>query len=261
MQTNLISLFLESKSASRYDQQTSTMNINLTSPIHIPHDAKNCRLKVVQSDIWNLVSNVSPALGDQITVDPGGTGTNIQVLTIPDGQYSVESLNSALSNQLVLVGLASTILQLGGDAPTQKTKFSTSSAGTIISFPTTASLYNILGFNLGDTLTLTTANVFYLAPKIARFNSINTFLIHSDLVDVGIPVNGNYYGVIAKVPITVASGSLIPFSPPYPISVTAASMIGSRIQSLSFWLTSEDGFTRVNTRENYSVLLEVAYDY
>ena len=254
-----VTLFLESGTATRYDQANGTFIQTLTDPIKIPVDAKVCKLKVVQADIWNLVSNVDSAQGNKITVDPGGTGLNIKVLVIPDGQYSVTALNAAISNQLITNGLASTVLQLEGDAPTQKVKFSTDTAGTIISFPTSDSMYNILGFPLGGSLTLTLANVFYLAPNIAAFNNINTFLIHTDLVPGGIPVNGTYLGVVAKVPITVASGSLIPFSPPYPISVDARDLVGARVSELTVWLTSEDGFTRVNTRENFSVLLEISY--
>ena len=251
MQT--VTMFLESASATRYTQSTSTMTHQLDMPIHIPADTKICKLKVVQADIWNLVSNVSPPLGNKITVDPGGTGLDIKVLTIPEGQYSVTALNAAIGNALVSAGLASSILLLEGDAPTQKVKFSSSTAGTIISFPGEKWLWNILGFNQGNSLTLTIATVFYLAPEIAKFNNINTFLVHTDLVSSGIPVNGTYFGVVAKVPITVASGSLIPYSPPYPISVDAFELIGSRVQEFSVWLTSEDGFTRVNTRENFSV--------
>jgi len=254
-----ITMFLESATATRYDQATSTLTQQLDVPIRIPADTKICKLKVVQADIWNLVSNVSPSIGNTITVDPGGTGTNIKVLTIPEGQYSVIALNAAIGNALVSEGLANTVLQLEGDAPTQKVKFSSTVAGTIISFPAANSMWNILGFSQGDSLTLTLAGVFYLAPGIARFNNINTFLIHSDLVGGGIPVNGTYFGVIAKVPITVPSGSLIPFNPPYPISVDASELIGARVQEFTVYLTSEDGFTRVNTRENFSVLIEISY--
>lgn len=257
MQT--VTLFLESSSVTRYTRETSTMYQSLSDPIKIPADTKVCQLKVVQADIWNLVSNVSPTEGNKITVDPGGTGLNIKVLTIPTGQYSVAALNAAISNQLVINGLSSTLLTLEGDAPTQKAKFSTDTAGTIISFPTSDSMYKILGFNFGDSLTLTLAGVFYLAPNIAAFNNINTFLIHTDLVPGGIPVNGTYLGVVAKVPITVASGSLIAYNPPYPIAVNASDLIGARVSDITVWLTSEDGITRVDTRENYSVLLEISF--
>lgn len=258
MTSRTLSLFLETSAASQYDLSTSTASWNFQSALVIPHDAKDCRLRVVQADIWNLVSNVSPALGNKIDVQLGGAGP-VYTLLIPEGQYSVTALDAAIQNQLVLNGLVATNLQIAGDAPTQRVTFTSDVAGTIISFPSATYMYNILGFDLGDSLTLVTAGAKYLAPEVARFNNINTFLVHSDLIDSGIPLAGSYYGIIAKVPITSPSGSLIPFSPPYPIAVDASSLIGNRIQSASVWLTDETGWRRVNTRENFSVLIEIQY--
>ena len=225
----------------------------------IPHDTKNCVLRVISADIWNLVSNLSPTLGNKIDLQLGGIGP-VYTLTIPEGQYSVTALDAAIQNQLVNNGLVATNLQLTGDAPTQRVAFSSDVAGTIISFPTATHMWNILGFTLGASLTLVTAGVKYLAPQIAKFNNINTFLIHSDLVDSGIPANGDYYGIIAKVPITAASGSLIVYQPSYPIGVDASNLIGARVQSVSVWLTNETGWQRINTRENFSVLVELLFN-
>ena len=254
-----VSLFLETSAASSYDQTTSTATWNLQNPILIPQDVKTCSLRVISADIWNLVSNVSAALGNKIDILLAGVGP-VYTLTIPEGQYSVAALNAAIENQLVLQGLLATNLVIAGDAPTQRVAFTSDVAGTIIKFPGEKYLWNILGFNQGYTLTLTLAGVRYLAPGIARFNNINSFLIHSDLVDAGIPANGDYYGIIAKVPISSPSGSLITFSPSYPIAVDASNLIGARVQSVSLWLTNETGWQRINTRENFSVLVELSYN-
>jgi hypothetical protein len=256
MQT--VSLFLSSATATDYEQSVGTFRVNFDNPIQIPRDAKTCQLRVIQADIWNLVSNVSPSVGDKISIQIGGVGT-VYVLTVPEGQYSVEALNAAIQNELIINGLVATNLVISADAATQKVLFSTDTAGTIVSFPTADSMYNILGFPLGGSLTLTTALATFTAPNIAAFNNVNTFLVHSDIVDGGIPVNGKNLGVIAKVPITVRSGSLIPFAPGYPIAVSCNNIIGSSIQSIQVWLTSEDGFTRVNTREDFGVLIELSY--
>ena len=253
-----VSLFLETSSASSYDQLNSTATWNLQNPILIPSDVKTCSLRVISSDIWNLVSNVSATLGNKIDLQLGGVGP-VYTLTIPEGQYSVAALNAAVENQLVTQGLVATNLVITGDAPTQRVAFTSDVAATIISFPAADYLWNVLGFAQGDTLTLTLAGVRYLAPEIAKFNNINTFLIHSDLIDAGIPANGDYYGIITKVPITSPSGSLITFQPSYPIAVDASNLIGARVQSVSVWLTNETGWQRVDTRENFSVLVELAY--
>ena len=255
-----ISLFFESGSAPNYDKTTSTFSVNLQSAIRVPAEAKLCKIRVVQSEIWNLVSNVDTSQGNKIRVDIGGTGTNIVDLTIPDGQYSVEALNISIQNALIDQGELATVLTIEGDAPTQRVKFSSSVAGTIVSFPAFDYMFNILGFSLGGSLTLTLVGVFYLAPNIARFNNINAFLLHSDIADAGIPVNGDYLGVIAKIPITAPSGSLIVYQPGYPISIDATGLIGQSVQNVQFWLTDESGTRRVNTREDYSVLLEIVYE-
>ena len=254
-----VSLFLETSAASSYDRTASTATWNLQNPILIPSDVKTCSLRVISSDIWNLVSNVSATLGNKIDIQLGGAGP-VYTLTIPEGQYSVAALNAAVENQLVTQGLVATNLVITGDAPTQRVAFTSDVAATIISFPAADYLWNVLGFAQGDALTLTLAGVRYLAPEIAKFNNINTFLIHSDLIDAGIPANGDYYGIIAKVPITSPSGSLITFQPSYPIAVDASNLIGARVQSVSVWLTNETGWQRVDTRENFSVLVELSYN-
>jgi len=253
-----LTLFLASKIAADYNRKTSSFTVRLRTPIQVPRDAKECYVKVIQADIWNLVPNVSPTLGNTITVQPGGVGPDITV-TIAIGQYSFEALGSAISNELLKQGVSTDTLIIGANAATQKITLKTATAGTIVKFVGATSMYKILGFEQDTQVTLTDPGVEYDAPNIAQFNVINAFLIHCDLVDDGIPINGEYTQTIAKVPITVRSGSLITYVPAYPVSAPASGLIGNTRNQLRLYLTSEDGTTFVDTQENYSVLLEITY--
>lgn len=254
-----LTLFLASKTAKDYKRETSTFTVRFPTPIQIPRDAKECYVKVLQADIWNLVPNVSPSLGNTITVQPGGVGPEV-TLTITTGQYSFDALSSSISNELLKAQLSADVLTIGANAATQKVTLKTAAAGTVVKFVGASSMFKILGFEQDTSTTLADAGVEYSAPNIAQFNVINAFLIHSDLVGDGIPINGEFTQTIAKVPITVRSGSLITYTPAYPISVPAPGLIGNTRSQVLLYLTSEDGSTLVDTQEDYSVLLEISYN-
>ena len=251
-----LTFFLASKAALNYVRATSSFSTTYSSPIQVPRESKACYVKVLQADIWNLVANVSPALGNVFTVEVNSVA---YTLTISTGQYSFQALSSAIQNELKKVGVPANALEIGANAATQKIVLQTAIAGTTVSFAQPSSLYKILGYNLGDTVVLAAAGVEYEAPNIAQFNVINSFLVHSDLTTDGIPVNGDYTQTVAKVPITVGSGSLIAFTPAYPIPVPCPGLIGHSVNEVRLWLTTEDGATRVDTQEDYSVLLEISW--
>ena len=84
----------------------------------------------------------------------------------------------------------------------------------------------------------------------AAFNTISSFLIKSDLVSDGIPVNSVSSGTIANVLIDVPPGSLINYTPFHPTRVDASELIGRPKNSFNFRLTDQNGVA-VNTSGEY----------
>ena len=104
-----------------------------------------------------------------------------------------------------------------------------------------------------------TAPVNKLADNTAGFNTINYFLIGSDLVRRGIQINNKFAGVIAQVLIDVSPGSQIVSTPFNPSKIQCDELIGSKRTNLRFRLT-DDKLRPVNTNgEYYSARIVIRY--
>ena len=93
-------------------------------------------------------------------------------------------------------------------------------------------------------------NAIHLADNAAAFNTINSFLIHSDLVSRGIRLNNNYNQTLGQVLIDVSPGSQIvskPFNPP---RVSADELAGTIKSTIRFWLTDQSN-AAVDTNSEY----------
>ena len=125
----------------------------------------------------------------------------------------------------------------------------------------------ILGFNEDSPTTPLIApqiggSSWMVAPNIAKFNSYNSKIIHSDLVNSGIQLNNNFYQIISMIPITSESGSLNIYEAhdPYPFS-TCRNLIGEnncKYQS-SFWVTDEKNIP-LQQSENWNIVVMISYD-
>ena len=117
----------------------------------------------------------------------------------------------------------------------------------------------ILGFNSAVYGPYINAPVNILADTTAAFNTVNYFLIHSDIVSKGVRFNNTYNQTIAQVLINVAPGSQIVSTPFNPARSDASDLAGSRRSNLRFWLT-DDQDRPVNTNnENWSARIVIHY--
>ena len=99
-----------------------------------------------------------------------------------------------------------------------------------------------------------------MATNIAKFNQVNYFLIHSDLVPEGIRINGSFEQTIMQVLISVSPGSQIVSTPYNPPRISCPNLAGSFVNRAKFWLT-DDKFRLVNTNgEAYSVRIAIRWD-
>jgi len=232
--------------ASNIGNNGSTFSVALNSPIQIPKGSIDCEIGINSAAIWYVNPNVSLQLTNNAfrfttSAAPAGTYT----ITFPDGLYSLDGLNATLSNAIVNLGLPANLFVLSGDDATQSTIITILTSGDSIDFTIANSLRTVLGFN-SAVYTAPSANYNLYSPNPAAFNADNSYLISSDIVPDGIPINNQSFGVLVNVPITATPGSQILYAPSNIVWSDANSLIGQTKQFLNFRLTNQS-LVPVNT--------------
>lgn len=237
----------------------SQFSVTLNSAIKIPKDALDCTVGVLQSAIWNTSPNISASFLNNnfrftTTSAPAGTYT----IVIPDGLYSVAGLNSYLSNQFVNLTLPANLITIGGNTATQKSIVTFLTNGDSIDFTLANSVNTVLGF-AAAVITAPSANYSFFSTNTASFNRVNSYIIASNLVSAGIPVNNTSRGVIATVPISVVPGSQINYSPQNVVWFDANDMIGTQRTNLDFSLLDQDLRATPTGGNTYSFTVMIKY--
>jgi len=228
--------------------------------IQIPRDAINVNVSVEESTVWWVVPNIIEGQNDKLYIfgDNDQGGQELFVIIIPQGLYDLPGLNTAILTQLESAGARTVdgngdglpLLQLGADGATQKVRIRFNYANVYIDFQPAETPREILGFNAEQYGPYAGAPLSILAPNTAAFNTVNYFLILSDLVNKGIRFNNRYNQTIAQVLIDVAPGSQIVSTPFNPARCNGQELAGSKRTNLRFWLT-DDKQRLVNTNGEY----------
>lgn len=262
MTTHEIAIIVSSSLAAGAINRTpdgSSFEIFLEDPIQIPKNVSSVTVEVQEATIWWTIPNISAALGNNkfyilhLAVN--------YVITIPDGLYSLTDLNSTLNRELETATGLSGLVSLEADNPTQKVNIQINQAGTQLDFTPADTFRDIIGFNsqLIPAGGITTGVFNQLGDVVAAFNTIDYFLIHSDLTTRGIRVNNTYSQTIAQVLIDVNPGSQIvsrPFNPP---KSGAWELMGAIRNRIRFWLTDQaDNLVNTNN-EDYSARVIIKY--
>lgn len=225
-----------------------------------PPTAQNITLECNNATIWWTVLNIKTGINDQFQIEVQGDA--VYTITIAPGIYGVSELNSAVNSLLINEGLNSGLITITGDNATQKILLSFSVAGLQVEW-IAQSFFDLLGFNSGQLVpdpTFTTGDYTELAPNVANFSDISSFLLHTDLVKAGIPLGNRQSQAIANALITVPPGSLIPFQPENPIQLDVNHLRGQTINGATFWITDQLGNRGLDFNgEYFSMLLVIRY--
>lgn len=220
----------------------STFSVTLNTPIQIPRSAMYATIEVAQAEIWNTSPNIAAAFDNNIftftTSDVGNPGTH--TFTIPDGLYSRVGLDGYLSSSFANLGVASNLIVLSEDEATQRTILTFLLAGDSVDFTVANSVREVLGFDSRIAPTAPKAAGWNeISDDPASFNRVNSYLVLSNLVSNGIPVNNVAPGVIAAVPIDKEPGRQINYGPQSPTRVDASELIGGSKLNIRFSLVDQ----------------------
>jgi hypothetical protein len=268
-----ISMILNSNpidGAANLSADGSFFQVNLEDGgIQIPGDAINVTVSVESANVWfstpnilaadsidgrlkknNVLSITTPLVG-------GGTGTfNFE---IEQGLYDLTALNEEILRKLkteptILIGTNAPFV-FDADSATGRVFCIFNEPDVLINFNLPNTFREVLGF---DAIPITSpvgasqSNPLSVdATNTARFNSLTSYLIHSDIVQNGIRFNNSYNQTLTDVVIGDASTfeqiNSTPFNPP---RVDAGELRGIHRNNISFWITDQDN-NRINMAGEY----------
>jgi hypothetical protein len=175
------------------------------------------------------------------------------IVTIPTGLYDLSGLNNTIQRELEAQGAKTDpapLISFSPDDATQKVQMRLNYADVSVDFTQSDTPRDILGFASAVYGPEALAPIDLLAPNTAGFNTVNYFLIQSDLVQRGIRFNNVFNQTIAQVLINVAPGSQIVSTPFNPAKTSAQELAGAKRSNLRFRLTDDRG-NPVNTNSEY----------
>lgn len=215
----------------------SEFTVNLNTPLSLPRDAISATLEITQASIWNTSPNISPQfLNNLLRFQTAGV---FYTITFPEGLYSLKGLENFIGLQLTNLQLSPALFVISGDESTQRTVITFENAGDQIDFTIANSIREVLGFNSRViTAPINSFNEFSDSP--ASFNRVNSYLIRSNIVGQGVPINNIGANIISQVPISVAPGSQINFSPRHPIPVSCHELVGYGKNIFTFTLSDQN---------------------
>jgi hypothetical protein len=248
----------------------SEFSVNLLDPIEIPVDARNVKLEVNRSLVWNNFLNIKADQNDKIYIT-GPDKDDIIVtypITIQQGSYDLNTISADILAELEVAGAKIeplTLISLQADSATGRVEITLNYDSVFIDMRGWNTFHSIIGLNKekyevpvekrGNNTPYS-----FLAPNIANFSALSYILIHSDIVAKGLPINGIYNQSIAQLLLDAPSGSLIVFAPIKPLRIDARNLIGTTLSTFSVWITNESNEPLNTGGENFSVLFKLSYE-
>lgn len=219
---------------------SSRIDISLDTPITFSKNSTITTVEVSGASIWNNSPNVSAAKNNN-TLNYLIGGVAQPSIIIPDGLYSVGSLNSEVVRQIINDGNPATTLTLTGNFSTNKVVL-TLDATVQVDF-TTSTIRDILGFNpaIVPAAPSAVAGLTISGDNVARFAQTLDWIIKSNVFRKSIALNNVGNEVIARIPITSSVGSLTNYTPIAPTKLENTSIRGSQLNSFYVEINDDSG--------------------
>ena len=225
----------------------STFEATLDTPISFPKNS-NPTVELRTAEIWNVFPNITTGVNDLFRVEDDGTDSGTAksaTIVIPQGTYETATLNNKIQLFMEEEGFAANIISLSPDNSTGKVLLTFNNTGVTVNFTIAQTFRVLLGFD-SQNITSIVKPQYNFGDSVAKFNTINSLFIKTDIVDNGIPLNGKYSHILSKVPITARVGSQINYEPRNPAIDNCRKLINNHRLTYTFRLTDQTG-ALVNT--------------
>lgn len=251
----------------------SRFTVPLINPIYLPENAYNAKLEIIQANIWNNSPNISARLGNNtMTIYDN---LNSYTVTVDDGLYDIDTLYDTLAHLFDnLQGSRpqapfKDIFDFQGNESTNRLNivFKYNQAFQIDINWYQSNMRYILGFDATSPTRPSVPpnashNTAITAPYASEFNSYNSFIIHTDLVNTGIQLNNSFYQIIGQLPVTSNPGELETYRSSEPnIFSLCNELIGiqSARYSATFWITDEINRPLDTRGEYYDITIQISW--
>ena len=240
-------------------------DVNNTSAVIVDENAESCFLYVIDAEFFYTFPNINTGVNDQITITyTDGGPLETYNITIPQGLYSVDDLNSQLTVELlnqVGYGETSPLIELIGSDPQQKVLIKYNYDGVRVDLTGAKTFRELIGFDSGlyPTAGNSTANTFDTANSVAKFNTVRYVLISCSLVDDGMKVGVNFDSYICRILLDVEPGRQKTYVPPIKIPINASSMIGKKVSKVRTRMVDQNGESLDTNDEFFSVNVILEY--
>lgn len=230
-------------------------------PIAIPESARTCTIRTIGASIPYVSPNIEEGINSEFYFTYNG---NAYQITLPSGLYSLNDINSAISLGLQNIGPAvpSNLFSFIGNNSTQRVSILFNYPASQIDFTPNDTFRTLLGFDavlVPPLLSVAGQNV--TAPNIAAFDSLQSFVIVSNIINSGIPFNNIGRNVIALIPISnVQVGQRIAYDPQQVIKIAANELIGQRRTSTNWQILDQLGRPINMLNQAWSVTITIAYE-
>ena len=236
----------------------STAFINLNQGIEVPIGAVECNLRVENANIWYTTPNISSELENN-TFDYIYSNVQQPTIVIPDGLYSIESLNSFLSREFVNRGQLENLITLTGDESTQKVVITLQKYAQVDLTPYT-SVKNVIGWTSQVfPITMPAVEISGTGDNIAKFNNIQNFTIRTDMVIDGLSINNVKSNLVAVIPIPAgAANNQINYQPYRPSIIEIDSARGKKFNNFYVSICDQNGVVAKQS-EPWTILIVLSY--
>ena len=253
----------------------ATVTTTMRPHVQIPITSTSVAVNLRNAYIWNTFLNVSDVSGRRLRINY--QTQPFTVIAIPEGQYSVDTLNESFARESIAVNAHWVVngqcqLSFEADEAQQKIYILNKTtmqyefdwdAGDI--YTATPTLWRILGFTLGSktivpaapSVAVPSAHVY--APNRAEFNLINQVIVSCNLVSRGIRDAGEFKSILAQVPINQPPGHLMIYEPDLP-PITESGLIGANINTIIVTLKNEKGELVRTPGNDWFVTIDLSYD-
>lgn len=263
--------------AQNKDNDGSRFQLKLSRPIEVPNTAIDISMEITSANIWFTTPNINEKYeNNKIYINyDDGVNQQLFVFTIPDGLYSVASLNETIEHLVTAENVPGTTekflctsIIFGADTATQRVKIKLDLNLSIITDP--AQLNNIastLGWydpldpllDIGPIGPAAYTGQIFTAPEIAKLNKINSYLIHGDIVKNGIQVNNVQANILTEIQLNVPAGKLLTYRPYRPYKLDGTHLKYGVRDLLTFWITNELNEYIDMYGEDWSFAITVTY--
>ena len=232
----------------------SSFEILLTEPINIPREAYNLQLSAPVSTMWWNIPNINTGTNDLLNIKGYDNADVIKDfnIQIPQGLYKQTDLNQYIKNILIRQGAKTdgkdTLIDFTPDQNNQRIVMTFKYPNTTVDFTSRQSIASMLGFE--NTVYTSATSTQFIAPLKGEFNSSEYYLLHCDLVNKGLVINGKYDNTIAQIYIDVPVGYQNisrPFNPPV---IDCSNLKGTTRSKIKLWIT-DDKNQPINTNGEY----------